>query len=56
MIVSVHAYLPVSEVVTGENMRLSPLPVTRPSLEVSIPEPFTIHVTDTVTSTDGVRV
>ena len=60
MIVSVHAYLPVSEVVTGENIvwrngKLSPLPVTRPSLEVSIPEPFTIHVTDTVTSTDGVR-
>ena len=49
---SLHVYLPVSEVVTEDNMSLSPLLV---SLEVSIAESFTIQVTDTVTSTDGVR-
>ena len=57
MIVSVHVYVPVSEVVRGEKMRLSPTVEIRPSVEVATGEPFTVQTTSvsTVVSTDELR-
>ena len=58
MIVSVHVYVPVSEVVRGEKMRLTPAVEIRLSSEVATVEPFTVQTTSvsTVVSTDGLRV
>ena len=58
MIVSVHVYVPVSEVVRGEKMRLTPTVEIWPSAEVATGEPFTVHTTSvsTVVFTDGLRM
>ena len=53
-LVSVHVYLPVSEVVSGEKVRVSPSVEIRPSREASTAEPFTIQLT--VVFTDRLRL
>ena len=45
MIVSVHVYVPVSEVVRGEKMRLTPIVEIGPSAEVTTAKPFTVQTT-----------
>ena len=58
MIVSVHVYVPVSEVVRGEKMRLTPVVDIRSSVEVATGEPFTVGfaVASMLVFTDGLRV
>ena len=58
MIVSVHVYVPVSEVVRGEKMRLTPIVEIGPSAEVATAKPFTFQTTSVskAVSTDGLRV
>ena len=55
--VSWHVYLPLSEVATGEKLRVAP-PVEIRSGEVSTAVPSTIQVTAVcgLVSTDGLRV
>ena len=58
MIVSVYVYVPVSEVVRGEKMRLTPTVEIRPSAEVATAKPFTVQTTSVSksVSTDEFRV
>ena len=52
---SVQVYLPLSDPVRGEKIRERPSVEILPSPELVTADPFTVHVTLTLTSTAGLR-